>query len=82
MALDGGEVNAGNVVHYLPVGLYSTTPARRSVRGPPSSCPVVCSSPGGTMSTKRAPSHLDPAQRDVVWSALCAIINEQLTVGR
>jgi hypothetical protein len=34
------------------------------------------------MSTKRAPSHLDPAQRDVVWSALCAIINEQLTVGR
>ena len=24
MALDGGEVNAGNVVHYLPVGLYST----------------------------------------------------------
>ena len=34
------------------------------------------------MSTKRPPSHLDPAQRDVVWSALCAIVNEQLTVGR
>ena len=25
MALEGGEVNAGNVVYYLPVGLYSTT---------------------------------------------------------
>ena len=24
MALEGGEVNAGNVVDYLPVGLYST----------------------------------------------------------
>ena len=25
MALEGGEVNAGNVVDYLPVGLYSTS---------------------------------------------------------
>ena len=24
MALEGGEVNAGNEVYYLPVGLYST----------------------------------------------------------
>jgi hypothetical protein len=24
MALEGGEVNAGNEVHYSPVGLYST----------------------------------------------------------
>ena len=29
MALEGGEVNAGNVVHYLPVGLYSTTRAQQ-----------------------------------------------------
>ena len=34
------------------------------------------------MSTKRPPAHLDPQQRDVVWSALCAIIYEQLAVGR
>ena len=26
MALDGGDVNAGNVVYCLPAGLYSTTP--------------------------------------------------------
>jgi hypothetical protein len=25
MALEGGEVNAGNVVYCLPVGLYSTS---------------------------------------------------------
>ena len=25
MALKGGEVNAGNAVYYLPVGLYSTS---------------------------------------------------------
>ena len=24
MALEGGEVHSGNVVNYLPVGLYST----------------------------------------------------------
>ena len=27
MALEGGEVNAGNEVHYSPVGLYSTSAA-------------------------------------------------------
>jgi hypothetical protein len=38
MALEGGEVNAGNEVYYLPVGLYSTStysPALRVVRSPP-----------------------------------------------
>jgi len=29
MALEGGEVNAGNVVDYLPVGLYSTSSSIR-----------------------------------------------------
>ena len=33
MALEGGEIHAGNVVHYLPVGLYSTTTSRPFVRG-------------------------------------------------
>jgi len=34
MALEGGEVNAGNVVYYLPVGLYSTTRALNEGAGP------------------------------------------------